>query len=215
MHDSDQPHGESDGSGNASWGEKDWKGCLLRNDLEIKRFLACYEEAQAQPDRLDVAARKMGWENADWVPGDNHDEVSEEAEEAAELPYCIHQHPVYIVCRALHQHVTRHFKILCHQNTHEINPILATDMTLALSDTQHQMIMAINATDTGDLNLALVHMKRALVSINSAIGLLGYLPENTRERSPESLQAIEMVLFDLREVCLRVMADCRWEGPRP
>ena len=33
MDDGDQPQGDFDGSGNASWGEADWAGYLQRNDL--------------------------------------------------------------------------------------------------------------------------------------------------------------------------------------
>ncbi len=214
MHDGDMPHGEFDGSGNASWGEKDWTGYLQRNDQEIARFLACYQEAQAQPDRLDVAARNMGWENADWVPGDGAEEAAEEAEDKPDLPYCIHQHPVYIVCRALSVQLSRSFQKICRDNLVEIPAPVAADMMLGLSDTQHQMIMAINATDTGDLPLALVHMKRALVSINFSIGLATQLPEVVKPTSLATIQEIEAILFDLREVCLRVMADCRWDGSR-
>jgi hypothetical protein len=74
--------------------------------------------------------------------------------------------------------------------------------------------MAINATDTGDLPLALVHMKRALNSINHAIGLQAGLPAATRLNSAEATQDLEATLFDLREICLRVMADCRWDGSK-
>ena len=81
-------------------------------------------------------------------------------------------------------------------------------------DGQHQMIMAINATDTGDLPLALVHMKRALGAINYSIGLTAGLPAGVRLSSAEAAHDLEATLFDLREVCLRVMADCRWDGKK-
>jgi hypothetical protein len=83
---------------------------------------------------------------------------------------------------------------------------------LAFWDSQHQVVMAINATDTGDLPLAPVHMKRALGAISYAIGLSAGLPAAARLSSAEAAQEIESTLFDLREVCLRVMADCRWDG---
>jgi hypothetical protein len=85
---------------------------------------------------------------------------------------------------------------------------------LSFWDAQHQMVMAINATDTGDLPLALVHMKRALAAINYSIGLTASIPSGARLSAAEAAQDIEATLFDLREVCLRVMADCRWDGKK-
>lgn len=212
MDDGDQPQGDFDGSGNASWGEADWAGYLHRNDLEVGRFLSYYAEVKNLPDRLDVSARRMGWENADWAPGDSPDEADDADEEAVDLPYCIHQHPVYVVARALSLQLVHCFRRLCADAGPQVPALVAADVMRAFWDAEHQMVMAINATDTGDLPLALVHMKRALGAINYAIGLSAGLPAAARLSSAEAAQDIESTLFDLREVCLRVMADCRWDG---
>ena len=214
MHDGDQSHGDFDGSGNASWGEADWAGYLQRNDLEVGRFLSYYDEVRNLPDRLDVSARRMGWENADWAPGDQAEADSDDESESPDLPYCIHQHPVYVVARALGIHLTAAFRKVCQSAGAQLPAESATEIMLSFWDAQHQVIMAINATDTGDLPLALVHMKRALSAINFAIGLTANLPSAVRLSAPEAAQDIEAGLFDLREVCLRVMADCRWDGNR-
>jgi len=211
MHDGDQPQGEFDGSGNASWGEADWAGYLLRNDHEVGRFLSYYNEVKPLPDRLDTSARRMGWENADWGPGDPPEDPSEDAD-GPELPYCIHQHPVYIVARALGIQLTVCFRKLCQDAGPDIAALTAADLVHSFWDIEHQMVMAINATDTGDLPLALVHMKRALAAINYSIGLIAGLPAAVRLSSAEAANDLEATLFDLREVCLRVMADCRWDG---
>ena len=214
MHDGDQPHGDFDGSGNASWGEADWAGYLQRNDLEVGRFLSYSKEVKGQPDRLDASARRMGWENADWAPSEPAEEVTDEENEEADLPYCIHQHPVYIVGRALGMQLSTSFRKVCRDASADIPAELAADVMLSFWDAQHQIVMAINATDTGDLPLALVHMKRALSAINYSIGLTAGIPAAARETAQEASDEIEATLFDLREVCLRVMADCRWDGNR-
>jgi hypothetical protein len=214
MDDGDHPQGDFDGSGNASWGEADWAGYLHRNDLEVGRFLSYYTEVKALPDRLDISARRMGWENADWGPGDTAEDLSEDENENPDLPYCIHQHPVYVVARALGLELSRSFQRLCTDAGTLLTANDAANVVLSFWDSQHQVIMAINATDTGDLPLALVHMKRALSSINYAIGLTAGLPSAARLSSAEATQDIEATLFDLREVCLRVMADCRWDGKK-
>lgn len=211
MDDGDQPLGE--GAGNASWGEADWSAYLRRNDLEVGRFLSYYDEVKGLPDRLDVSARRMGWETADWAPGDGAEDASDE--DGPDLPYCIHQHPVYVVARALSLQLTHSFHRLCVDAGPLIPAVDAAQMMGSFWDGQHQMVMAINATDTGDLPLALVHMKRALSSINYSIGLSASIPVGARLSSAQAAQEIEATLFDLREVCLRVMADCRWDDRKP
>ncbi len=214
MDDGDHPQGDFEGSGNASWGEADWAGYLQKNDLEVARFLSYYTEVKDLPDRLDISARRMGWENADWAPGDAVDEVLEDDNEGPDLPYCIHQHPVYVVSRALGIQLSHSFQRLCRESSPAITAMEATNIMLSFWDSQHQVIMAINATDTGDLPLALVHMKRALSAINFSIGLTAGIPSAAKLSSAEAAQDIESTLFDLREVCLRVMADCRWDGKK-
>ena len=214
MDDGDHPQGDFDGSGNASWGEADWAGYLQRNDLEVGRFLSYYTEVKDLPDRLDISARRMGWENADWAPGDGPEEVNDADEEGPDLPYCIHQHPVYVVSRALCLQLTHSFHRLCTVAGPQITAVDSANVMLSFWDAQHQMVMAINATDTGDLPLALVHMKRALAAINYSIGLTASIPSGARLSAAEAAQDIESTLFDLREVCLRVMADCRWDGKK-
>lgn len=94
-----------------------------------------------------------------------------------------------------------------------MTPVQAADLVHAFWESQHEMIMAVNATDTGDPALALVHMKRALGALNHAMGLVAGLASEARMSAAEEAESLEAGLFDLREVCLRVMADCRWENP--
>jgi len=214
MHDGDQPQGEFEGSGNASWGEADWANYLHRNDLEVARFLSYYNEIKTLPDRLDISARRMGWENADWGPGDPAEDPNDELGESTDLPYCIHQHPVYIVARALGIQLAASLDIINRDANHSITPTEAGKLMHSAWEVEHQIIMAINATDTGDMSLALVHMKRGLSAINHAIGLVSQLEAAVRLSAVEATTDIENTLFDLREICLRVMADCRWDGSR-
>ena len=116
------------------------------------------------------------------------------------------------MARALSLQLTQSFRRLNVDAGPQLTALEATDIMHSFWDAQHQMIMAINATDTGDLPLALVHMKRALAAINYSIGLTAGLPAAVRLSSAEAAHDLEATLFDLREVCLRVMADCRWDG---
>lgn len=209
MRDEDQPQGDAEGSGPAPWSEADWTAYLRRQDLEVARFLSLYEEVKAMPDRLDTCARRMGWDPAETWPDAEATEGDADPESPADLPYCIHQHPVFVSARALAIHASTAFRTLLRDSGGTVPPLLAAEVMLALGDAQHNTVLAVNATDTGDLALAVVHLKRALGGINTAIGLLQELPAEARLGSHAALEGAQAALFDLRDVCLRFIGDCR------
>lgn len=210
MRDEDQPAGDPDNSGPAPWTEKDWSAYLRRQDLETARFLAFYQEAKGLPDRLDVVARRMGWEPNEWSPVAEASDSEPDPEVPADLPYCIHQHPVFVAARGLTMQASTAFRTVLRDAGDKVPPLLAAETMLALWDMHHQVVMAVNATDTGDLALAIVHLRRALGSINTGIGLLAQLPLEARLGASATIDEAQAALFDLRDVCLRVQGDCRW-----
>ena len=72
----------------------------------------------------------------------------------------------------------------------------------------------MQSLDFGDFTLAISHFKRTLSAINQVLALLPApntdLPDFTEFRNDASMR-----LFDLREICLRVMNECRLEAARP
>ncbi len=210
MQDEDLPQGDAEGSGPAPWSEADWTAFLRRQDLEVARFLSNYNEVKSTPDRLDTCARRMGWEPGEWSPGAEPSETEPDPEVPADLPYCIHQHPVFIAARGLCLQSSTAFRTLLRDSGKAVPPLAAAEVMLALWDIHHNTVMAVNATDTGDLTLAIAQMKRAHGSINTAIGLLQGLPAEARLGSHAAFEDAQNALFDLRDVCLRVVSDCRW-----
>lgn len=202
--------GDAEGSGPAPWSEADWTAYLRRQDLEVARFLSAYNEVKSNPDRLDTCARRMGWEPGEWSPGAEPPETEPDPEVPADLPYCIHQHPVFVAARGLCLQASTAFRTLLRDSGKAVPPLAAAEGMLALWETHHNTVMAVNATDTGDLALAIAQMKRALASINTAIGLLQGLPAEARLGCHAAFEDAQNSLFDLRDVCLRVIADCRW-----
>jgi hypothetical protein len=71
----------------------------------------------------------------------------------------------------------------------------------------------MQSMDMADYLLCVIHMKRALRGINMAMSLIPQMMSSTR--SAESYRSAFLGrLFDLREVSLRVMMDCREEEKR-
>jgi hypothetical protein len=80
---------------------------------------------------------------------------------------------------------------------------------------EEQAAQAIHALDFGDYAMAVSLFKRAMSVLNSSLALLN---ADTSSRLPHVQAWREQALsrfFDLREVWLRVVAECRDELKRP
>lgn len=223
-----QPEGDWDDRGNLSWGEVDWQQFLHRREKEIARFLRFYDECPSPPtERLDWVARQMGWDSEDWSVSDfsdTDDGIDEEAEnwktdvEADRNPpdldpYTLHRHPVYVVCAGLFLQLRYTWRRVLTERKDAVDGLLSWDFAESLNEAEKHSLMAMQSMDMGDFLLCVVHAKRALRGINLAMSLLPNLislAQGTRRLQSELFAR----LFDVREVCLRVIQDCREEDRR-
>ncbi len=219
-----QPEGEWEDRGNLSWSELDWQQFLQRQEKEVARFLKFYDECPLEAaERLDWVARQMGWDSEDWSVGDLLDEEEETEgwnpgeEESRERPdsdpYTLHRHPVYVVCSGLFLQIRYLWRTALTNRPGPVDSLLCWDFAECLNEAEKHSLMAMQCMDMGDFLLCVVHLKRSLRGLNLAMSLL---PELVASSSAGEYFRLAMVarLFDLREVCLRVMQDCREEDRR-
>lgn len=224
--------GDWDDRGDLAWNEYDWQRYLKQSDQELHRFFSLYKKMRQHPNRLDEIARLMGWDREDWNAGEIANSKTEDAEasedaniegffdeEFSELddmePYTVHRHPVYVVTRALYQNIQLTWSELVHmEDVPKLEPGLVLDFTQSLQAGEHHAMMGINALDMGDFTLCVTHLKFALSAINSSFGFIQTLP--TREHREYALFHADVlpILFDLRDLWLRVMMECREEHRR-
>lgn len=229
--------GFSDGDWDAheelAWSEFDWQRYLHRNEAEIREFLGLYHRLRHLPEHLDEIARRMGWDAADWSPSDEDDDDDDDDEDSIVTPpavnegsasqastpdpmepYTVHKHPVYIVTRGLYQHLNHIWELYFNKQHNLIKPIFISRLINSLHAGEVNALMAINSIDMGDFNLAVCHFKNALGALNHSMSMIQQLPAGT----PRVLRTFQTEfltgLFDLREVWLRVMTDCRDEERR-
>jgi hypothetical protein len=213
--------------GELAWNEYDWQQYLKQNEKEIARFLTLYLQHKHRPDHLDEAARLMGWGDQEWAPGDASaapkpvaaplpaPQPTAEAEDFEDAPatYTIHKHPVFIATRGLHLHLNHlweHF--LASGNDLSVNTGLAWKFAGSLNAGELNSVMAIHALDLGDFSLAICHLKNALSAVNHSLSLLHQLPLGNHAVHGQFFRDVQTALFDLREIWLRVMNDCRVEN---
>lgn len=216
---SGNPDGNSgDSRGELRWSEQEWLQFLRRNHGEQGKYLRLHHQFRAHPERLDHCAKRMGWDTGEWVPADDAANIVPEAPEeipAPTAPYCLHNHPVFIVTRALSGHMVRAWHFYCEKPGTGVSPTLAIAFGDAVRDTEINMIMAVNAMDTRDWAFGLAQMKLALVAINNAFAALERLPDSVNPLRELLIAEARLCLHDLRELALRVMNDCRFELEEP
>jgi len=206
--DADDPsENEWEEQGNLAWNEYDWERYLRARNEDIERYLECYEKAAGYPDRIDEAARLMGWDTEGW----EEDELSEVDDTD---PLTIHRNPVFISTKAIYLGIQRHWQRLAH-DAESAPRHLAVDFLTSLHRGEDQAMQAIHALDQGDFTLAVSLFKRALRELNATLGMTDERSMLYPARLAEFRQNARPRLFDLREIWLRVISECRDEAARP
>jgi hypothetical protein len=179
---------------------------------------------KGSPERLDESARLMGWGVEDWT-SDNSDEDDDDDQDsdddAVEVdlgeeddPYTLHKNPIHVATRALFFSLKRTWEQTA-DDPAKVPQKLAIAHYAALSRAEDQAMQAVSALDFGDYAMAISLFKRALRDLNLTMATLD--PEtcaHSRALTHYREEALPR-LFDLREVWLRVMGECRDELARP
>ena len=91
--------------------------------------------------------------------------------------------------------------------------LLGWEFADSLNEAEKQSLMAMQSMDMGDFMLCIVHLKRSMRALNLAMSLLAPVVE-AASAGEFFKQAILTRMFDLRDVCIRVIQDCRGEDRR-
>jgi hypothetical protein len=196
--------------GEVVWNEFDWERYLRQNDKAIAEYQACYDSASQNDSRLDEVARQLGWEPS--LDGEIPcEENAEEFEEDDLDPYTLHRNPVFIATHALFLSLQENMEMATDAG---VSTKMTFPLLRILANAEMCVVMAIQSLDLGDSALGISLLKRALGMLNSA---MGHLPGNEATSPAESaLQGYALPrLFDLREICLRVMREGRSELDHP
>jgi hypothetical protein len=226
-----ESHSEGDweDAGHLSWNEHDWQQYLQRTDEEVGRFSQYYKSSKDQPNYLDNIAHLMGWDDEDWAVGAETDEeqmtetaleiegnASLEEDDDDNDPYTLHRHPVYVVVRALYADIRRDWNTLLESPG---LPLFSMKQLWGFSSILYEGEMALHfavvALDMGDVALAVCHFKKALFFVNQAFAQMSEWEATRKDTLTHALiESCFKRLFDVREICLRVMQDCREEFNR-
>ncbi len=213
------PDGDWEDRGDLAWNEFDWERYLREQDEAIHRYLQFYEAAKESPDRIDDVAEKMGWGQGDWSDEPETDDAGDTDDDETDFEkeedvYTLHKNPIFIATKGIYLGLNRSWQAIAIDSTKVPQP-LAVQLLAALQRGEEQSVQAIHALDFGDYAMAVSLFKRALSALNSTLALINSETVGRHRAVMEWREEAQRRLFDLREIWLRVIAECREELERP
>jgi hypothetical protein len=211
--------------GDLAWNEFDWERYLREQDEAVHRYLGFYEACKNNQSRIDDVAELMHWGTAESteeartetasveLSDDGEDDEADDFAEDTDV-YTLHKNPIFVSTKALYLSLRRNWELVAIDRDRVPQP-LALSLLSSLHRGEEQAVQAIHALDFGDYAMAVSLFKRALSALNGTFALINDAAVQkhraVRAYREESLPR----LFDLREIWLRVINECRQELDRP
>jgi hypothetical protein len=197
--------------GELSWTEADWMKYLGQQEDAVREYLKHYDQLAGTADRIDEVARRLGWELTENAETEADEPAEAEAEEAFDGdwdPYTLHRNPVYISSRALYVSLISHWERVAAQPD-RVPAALAITLQATLYRGNEQLLQAVQALEMGDYTLAICLFKQALRELNVTLARLTQPDVAANSLALRFREYALPRLFDLREIWLRVMNECR------
>jgi hypothetical protein len=214
---------EWDERGDLAWNEFDWERYLREQDESVHRYLRFYDACQGKADRIDEVADLMGWGDGDWtdddsapddIAGSKAEDTEPDFSEDEDEVYTLHKNPIFIATKAISLSLKGRWQSVAGQPGKVPQP-LALSLLAAFHRQEEEAVHAIHALDFGDYAMAVSIFKRALSSLNGSLALLNDEGANRYRGVAAYREEALPRLFDLREIWLRVITECREELERP
>ncbi|PAW65813.1 MAG: hypothetical protein B9S34_09770 [Opitutia bacterium Tous-C1TDCM] len=200
--------------GELAWNEFDWERYLREQDESVERYLGFYQAARLDPERIDHVAEKMQWGEDDWSDDpETDDDDDDTADGPGEDVYTLHKNPIFIATKAIYLGLNRAWETLA-VDSGKVPTRLAVQFLLSLQRGEEFAVQAIHALDFGDYAMAVSLFKRALGALNQSLALLNAEATAADPALVGWREDAFAAFFDLREVWLRVITECREEFDR-
>ena len=204
------PDNEGDDRSELAWTETEWEKYLSEHEASVVEYLRHYDQLASTPDRIDEVARRLNWEMEmlDESADEFDDEDLDNDFDADWEPYTLHRNPVYISSKALYVSLIANWERIAAQPD-RVGAALGLAVQGSLFRGRENSLQAVQALDLGDYALAICFFKRALRELNETLARLGVVDTGDAKLLSRYRDYALPRLFDLREIWLRVMSECR------
>ena len=204
------PDNEGEDRSELSWTETEWEKYLSEHEASVVEYLKLYDQLATTPDRIDEVARRLNWEleALDEASDELEDDDLENDFDADWEPYTLHRNPVYISSKALYVSLIANWERIAAQPG-RVSAALGLAVQGSLFRGRENSLQAVQALDLGDYSLAICFFKRALRELNDTLARLGAVDAGDARLLSRYRDYALPRLFDLREIWLRVMSECR------
>ncbi|OHE71617.1 MAG: hypothetical protein A2007_03350 [Verrucomicrobia bacterium GWC2_42_7] len=209
----------------AVWNEQQALSYLKKTKLEVQRFVNLYKKAKNLPQRLDTVASFMGWCQNEWTDDSSKNlnespefileeiiDFSEDMlEDRLELlsqetePYLFYRYPECIAIKALFCYLKDQLMAIPASKK-------SKDLFDALLNIQSSIDLAFADFDLGEGILAICHAKQIFAEINKLLSIAQEEFLDHRIIPLSDQKELIDTLFDLREITLRFLSECREES---
>jgi len=197
------------------WSEADWERYLVTQDELLLKYLSTYEQLPQEGDRIEQLSKLMRWPSAQELLDDDAEEDEDDDEEDDEddtEPYTVQRNPAFIASSALYLLLARSCELLAPPEPAALR--FAVGFMGSLSRGERQTLLAVHSLDLGDFTLSVCQFKRALRELNVTMSLVTDVPSYASQSLLLARREAMARLFDLRELLLRGIRECRDEIAR-
>lgn len=202
------------------WDEYAWERFLQQQDRKTERYMELLEKYLDDPNRDQIIAREMGWNNfsdedgqrwADDVESSFEEELEESEdgemqEEEFEEEDGFQMHPLYQASFAMSIWLDELFEDHPQLQNHPATVKLTTQTAIASA----KLAAALSDDDAEEIGMTIAYLKRALKAITNAMeGAFQLQGGNLLE--PERAEALQARLFQIRDGIISLMGEYRSE----
>lgn len=201
------------------WDEYQWERFLQQQEKRTEKYMELLEKYLDHPQRDEIIAREMNWSH---LVEENQQNWEEEVDAMFEqegggedgedlVEGLLEKHPLY--CQAL-EFCGELGRVFDNVETKVAEHPAANALQTQATITSAKLAAALGDGDEiEELGMGIAYLKRALFSVNSALGALAQM-ERERLLAEADVERIRALLFSIRDGIVTKTGECRAEFRR-